>query len=256
MLPPPFRVQASPANHRGRDFVVGDIHGRFDRLQSALRHVNFDGRFDRLFALGDLIDRGPRSYEALQWLQHPWFFSILGNHELLYLHWCALKNDLPRRANYEEKQYFQPNNGGAWCANHGEELHGPLEAALQKLPTLRAVTTRKGEILILVHAQLPDGCQWPQMLTQDWPDHLRDQLAWGRSRWQQRHEGTPWRLEGADAVVVGHTTVAEPLVLGNVLYLDTGGWQPRPQNGFTVMTLEDILERVRQQTIALPPSPL
>ena len=67
MLPPPFRVQASPANHRGRDFVVGDIHGRFDRLQSALRHVNFDGRFDRLFALGDLIDRGPRSYEALQW---------------------------------------------------------------------------------------------------------------------------------------------------------------------------------------------
>ena len=36
-----------------------------------------------LFAAGDLVDRGPYSPRVLEWLEHPWFASVRGNHEQL-----------------------------------------------------------------------------------------------------------------------------------------------------------------------------
>ena len=57
-----------PANHRGRDFVIGDIHGRFATLEYALDAVRYEADRDRLVSLGDLIDHGPRSDEALEWI--------------------------------------------------------------------------------------------------------------------------------------------------------------------------------------------
>lgn len=46
-------------NRRGRDFIVGDLHGQKALLERALPLVNFDPAADRLIALSDLIDRGP-----------------------------------------------------------------------------------------------------------------------------------------------------------------------------------------------------
>jgi hypothetical protein len=46
-----------PANTRGRDFVVGDIHGTFYVLEQALAAVGFDPARDRVICVGDLIDR-------------------------------------------------------------------------------------------------------------------------------------------------------------------------------------------------------
>lgn len=53
----------------GRDFVVGDVHGEFPTLESLLAQVGFAPERDRLFALGDLVDRGPRSTDALAWME-------------------------------------------------------------------------------------------------------------------------------------------------------------------------------------------
>lgn len=58
------RVQVR-ANRRGRDIAVGDVHGHFQRLQQALDAVGFDPAIDRLFSVGDLVDRGPDSEQAL-----------------------------------------------------------------------------------------------------------------------------------------------------------------------------------------------
>ena len=52
------RVKRFAANTAGRDFAVGDIHGHFTRLQSALDKAGFEPSVDRLFSVGDLIDRG------------------------------------------------------------------------------------------------------------------------------------------------------------------------------------------------------
>ena len=77
---PPVLVRFGP-NPDGRDFVVGDIHGMFQHLEVLLRDIGFDEQRDRLFSVGDLVDRGPSSALALDWLAKPWFVACRGNHE-------------------------------------------------------------------------------------------------------------------------------------------------------------------------------
>jgi hypothetical protein len=80
-----YRIENFEKNDLGRDFVIGDIHGMLDAVYSFLESVNFDFDKDRLFSVGDLIDRGPKSYEVLKLNNEKWFFSILGNHEVMLL---------------------------------------------------------------------------------------------------------------------------------------------------------------------------
>jgi serine/threonine protein phosphatase 1 len=63
-------------NKNGKDFVVGDIHGRFDELMKTLGEVGLNFSKDRLFSVGDLIDRGVQYREVIQLLSEPWFFSL------------------------------------------------------------------------------------------------------------------------------------------------------------------------------------
>ena len=51
-------------NTVGRDFAVGDIHGCFTELQRGLDAIGFDPSTDRLFSVGDLVDRGPESHTS------------------------------------------------------------------------------------------------------------------------------------------------------------------------------------------------
>ena len=60
------RIDPNPA---GRDFVAGDVHGEFPTLERLLDQVGFETSRDRLFALGDLVDRGPDSAAALDWIE-------------------------------------------------------------------------------------------------------------------------------------------------------------------------------------------
>ena len=69
-------IERYARNNTGRDFVVGDIHGCFSGLEAALDNVGFDVQIDRLFAVGDLIDRGRESARVIDFLKSPWFFSV------------------------------------------------------------------------------------------------------------------------------------------------------------------------------------
>ena len=41
----------------GTDFVAGDVHGCFRTLERAMEAVDFNPERDRLFAVGDLVNR-------------------------------------------------------------------------------------------------------------------------------------------------------------------------------------------------------
>ena len=62
----------------GRDFVVGDIHGAFTKLKQALEKIEFNTEVDRLFCVGDLVDRGGENEQATDWLFKPWFHTVRG----------------------------------------------------------------------------------------------------------------------------------------------------------------------------------
>ena len=80
--PNPPTVRHGPNPVGGRDLVIGDLHGEFDTLEHALDELEFRPTRDRLFTVGDLIDRGPRSADALEWLETGRFAgSVRGNHE-------------------------------------------------------------------------------------------------------------------------------------------------------------------------------
>lgn len=48
-----------PKNEGGRDFVIGDLHGCLEEFRDLLQQLQFNRERDRMFSVGDLIDRGP-----------------------------------------------------------------------------------------------------------------------------------------------------------------------------------------------------
>ena len=88
---PSARVRTFAANACGRDFVVGDVHGCFRTLERALAELQFDADRDRLFGVGDLVNRGPHSVEAVDWLEQRFTAVTLGNHDRAALRWFEEK---------------------------------------------------------------------------------------------------------------------------------------------------------------------
>ena len=99
-------IQFLPGNTTGHDYIIGDIHGCSELLSQAL---NLLGPNDRLFIVGDLIDRGPDSLGVLRIVQNdPRVHVVRGNHEDVFLNamswnlaesfpsWSVIKQLLPR----------------------------------------------------------------------------------------------------------------------------------------------------------------
>ena len=76
-------------------YFVGDIQGCFAELQLLLQDVAFNPSKDQLWAVGDLIARGPDSLATLRFFQSLDDSAkvVLGNHDL---HLLALKGKLKR----------------------------------------------------------------------------------------------------------------------------------------------------------------
>ena len=69
-----------------RIIVTGDIHGMFDEFQSLLTKCSYDEKKDIIIATGDLVDRGPKIKETLQFfMEHKNCYSIMGNHEYKFV---------------------------------------------------------------------------------------------------------------------------------------------------------------------------
>ena len=69
-----------------RTYVIGDIHGCYDRLIALMDKINIDLDSETLVFLGDYIDRGPDSFEVVEYLidlkkKYPHIIFIKGNHE-------------------------------------------------------------------------------------------------------------------------------------------------------------------------------
>ena len=67
----------------GKTYVCSDIHAHADVLQAVLDRMDED---DRLYMIGDAVDKGPDGMEALKMLMDdPRCEMLIGNHDLMML---------------------------------------------------------------------------------------------------------------------------------------------------------------------------
>lgn len=201
-----------PANTAGRDFVVGDIHGAYDLVIAAMRAVRFDRTRDRLFCVGDLVDRGAGSARCLGFLSQPYVHAIRGNHD----------HDLTTIDHRTAQVLAGINfNGTAWLEDVTEEQFLSIQSALAQLPFAMEVQTARG-LVGIVHGDVPAGLSWQEFTQRlEEGDEKTIEIALtGRDRLRaHRDEG----VEGIGRVFVGHTVQWQGARrLGNVYAVDTG----------------------------------
>lgn len=62
-------------------YIMSDIHGQYNRFKNLLHQLNLQNE-DKLYILGDVVDRGPQPIKILQYMmKHQNIIPIIGNHE-------------------------------------------------------------------------------------------------------------------------------------------------------------------------------
>lgn len=182
-------------------WVIGDIHGCWRTLEALLGRIGWRPGGERLWLIGDLVNKGPASLQVLRWAEanRDRVECVLGNHDLLLI--ARADGAAPRRHGDRFDEVL--------AAPDRERLVGWLRS--------RPLITRVDD-LVVVHAGV-----WP---TWDWTQASQLAAEVGRAvaapalmtdLYHRRR--TPWQddLDGFDRVA------AAAAVLTRVRLIDTDG---------------------------------
>jgi serine/threonine protein phosphatase 1 len=128
------------------------MHAEISTAASAYCKLSLDGigfnpEVDRLFSVGDLVDRGPDSELALEWIAKPWFHAVQGNHEDMAIRYVTPGN---------RDAYHYAANGGAWLIGKTMPEQQEYAIELAALPYAIEVETADG-LVGIVHADVSGG---------------------------------------------------------------------------------------------------
>lgn len=83
------------------NYIIGDVHGCYDSLLALLELIRFDEQRDKLIFVGDLVGKGPKSKQVVEFVVNNDFAHyVLGNHDLFALalgYQCYADIDHPYR---------------------------------------------------------------------------------------------------------------------------------------------------------------
>lgn len=191
---------------KGRRFVVGDVHGRFDLLKDALRGVNFDVD-DELFLVGDLINRGAYSHKAYKWLTQSNVYSVMGNHEQ------SLIDRYDGKAHNKSMDF-------SWFDSLSKDEQKMLVNQLRKLP-ICITLEHSNKRTVIVHGCIPDNdfSKFRESLNNN------DNTAIDLAIWCSNIKSSNQVVKDVDTVYVGHSIVNEVTTKGNYVYIDCGAYK-------------------------------
>ena len=187
-------------------FVIGDIHGCFDKLQMLMQEIPIDLDHDKLVFIGDYIDRGPQSFEVVDYLvrlqrRYPAIIFLKGNHEAM------LENYL---TGVDRFTYLL--NGGQQTLD--EYLNHTAQSGSSPVPREHTaffdslVLYHQTEDYIFVHAGLRKKIPLEKQKSED--------LLWIRDAFISTD------YDFGKLVIFGHTPFQKPLVEKNKIGIDTG----------------------------------
>lgn len=246
-------IRTFAANTEGRDFVIGDLHGCYSLFEALLEHLNFDPLKDRMFSVGDLVDRGPESLRCLELLYEPWFHAVLSNHEQMMLE--------AFHGGYMGQ--FWAMNGGTWgvealntrragrAPSEEEQTLFDLLEKVAELPFIMTVSRQDGTKVHIIHAELPPGYHITDDALAD-PAQVMglatvksydgDFMVWGRHIFRRFYRADLSNLDkvkravaydlGSNCpfndqlshVISGHTIVQRPVTIIGQTNIDTGAY--------------------------------
>lgn len=245
-----MKIKKFKANKIGRDFIIGDLHGCYDKLMDKLNHVNFDETKDRLFSVGDLIDRGPDSFKCAELIYEPWFHAVQGNHERMAFNtWLGTYSMF-----HSSYDFFR--NGGAWT--HDVEK-GDLKVLLEDMYRIMyhvIFVENRTEGFAIAHSKISQGYGGYKMSNID-----VDNFVWDRSIYDDMRNVDPKIMHSCkDAngqniilspydpskrlIYVGHNTLANnnTILINNHMMLDTGAY--KEDGTLTMVEHTKVLERL------------
>ena len=185
-----------------RIIVIGDIHGCYYTLKQLWEKIN-PKQNELIIFLGDYIDRGPHSYEVVEFLQEkrkefPNLQLLIGNHE-----------DMCKKAIVHNENYLWLYNGGGATIKSFEKHTKQYYSLLPFINSLKTFATVEdnGFKIACVHANMPTAAH-PQ-------EESYKNLIWSREF-----------VNNSDYMVVcGHTMHATPRIYCNpndIVCIDTG----------------------------------
>ncbi|MDD9981575.1 MAG: metallophosphoesterase [Gammaproteobacteria bacterium] len=204
-------VERNPAVG-GRDWVVGDVHGCFQTLRQALLDIEFEHGRDRLFSVGDLINRGPNSIEALDWLEQDRFEAVaMGNHEAEMVRLLQTGEILdPQRREQQWMRQIPRQDLFRW------------HRALRPLPLAVTVETPSGRVGIVHCNALDTGWNATIDALEARDITAINTVLLGPDEWREHERLAGNTISGIDCVIAGHQPVSEPECTGNRWNIDTG----------------------------------
>jgi bis(5'-nucleosyl)-tetraphosphatase (symmetrical) len=115
------------------EYVIGDVQGCHDELVLLLAAIAFDRSRDRLWLVGDLVNRGPRSLEAMRLVKTLGDSAemVLGNHDL-HLLAAAAGTRAPRKKDTLDAVLSAPDRIDLieWLRHRPMAIHDPQRRLL------------------------------------------------------------------------------------------------------------------------------
>lgn len=165
----------------GKTYVMSDIHGMADLLNRMLNKIQPD-KADRIYILGDMIDRGPDPAGVLDLAMHtPNITALRGNHEDGFVEWYEA-------ADRDRYPYYY-NTYDVFCADERLKNRIPEYVEFMKTLPLYAKVRTGGDCYLMAHASTEEILHiWKR----------KERLLWDNSM-IDRQRGIPGYVS-----VVGH----------------------------------------------------
>lgn len=211
-------------------YVLGDVHGRAPALIEVLDKCDFNKTHDTLIVLGDIVDGYPwvkECFDVLDTIKNK--VICRGNHCIWMLNWCKTGQELP---------VWVHQGGYATLRSYDFDNKNVPESHIKMIETSKIYHIDNNKNLychggfnpkVPIEQQTPDFILWDRTL-----------CKYAHDRWIQKN---PVNIEPYKKIFVGHTTTlffhsSRPLIMGNVVMLDTGGGDIGKLTIMNVDTLE------------------
>lgn len=219
------RLDAASIPARHRLYVIGDVHGRSDLLETLAQKIESDaaaahGLETGCIFLGDYIDRGPHSKEVLARLAaRDWplpFLPLRGNHEEMLLRFLTDANYLGAWQRYGGLETLYSYGIDVHKVMQEEDYEAAQEALLAVLPqkVIDFVGAMPSSYLLgdyfFCHAGIRPGIALAEQADED--------LLWIRDEFVES------TVEFEKIIVHGHTPTEQPEVRLNRINIDTGAY--------------------------------